>query len=194
MNQKTIIYILTDRDGLNIRTHAMCIKTALNAESLEQAIKDASKEYLNTDAGRKVWDENCENFNYGDFMAYTPSDICARHGFTIISRDFPVVYDNYNTTLAKPDDPDDPSDDEKKGYAITDNMGMLEIQRIDELGIFPDDESAVKQAIEDGIKLIPVEELPKNFDRRYLGWIDTPENRIAIQNHCDRLTRKEETI
>lgn len=74
-----------------------------------------------------------------------------------------------------------PSDDEKKGYAITDNMGMLEIQRIDELGIFPDDESAVKQAIE---------ELPKNFDRRYLGWIDTPENRIAIQNHCDRLTRK----
>ena len=56
------------------------------------------------------------------------------------------------------------------------------------------DESAVKQAIEDGIKLIPIKELPKNFDRRYLGWIDTPENRIAIQNHCDRLTRKEETI
>lgn len=73
-----------------------------------------------------------------------------------------------------------------KGYDVTDfdGTGMLEIQRIDELGIFKDDEEAVEQAIKDGIKLIPVDELPSNFDRKYLGWIDTEKNRKAIENYC----------
>ena len=47
-----------------------------------------------------------------------------------------------------------------------------------------DDYAAVAQAIKDGIKFIPVEELPENFDRRYLGWIDTPENRKHIEEYC----------
>ena len=73
-----------------------------------------------------------------------------------------------------------------KGYDITDfdGTGMMEIQRIDELGIFKDDEEAVEQAIKDGIKLIPIDELPSNFERKYLGWIDTPENRKATVNYC----------
>ena len=73
-----------------------------------------------------------------------------------------------------------------EGYDITDfdGTGMMEIQRIDELGIFKDDEEAVEQAIKDGIKLIPIDELPSNFERKYLGWIDTPENRKAIVNYC----------
>ena len=74
----------------------------------------------------------------------------------------------------------------KRGYDITnfDGTGMMEIQRIDELEIFKNDEEAIEQAIKDGIKIIPVEELPGNFDRRYLGWIDTPENRKAIEKYC----------
>lgn len=76
----------------------------------------------------------------------------------------------------------------QKGYAITDfdGTGMLEIQRIDEMQKFKSDEDAVAQAIKDDIKLIPVDELPENFDRRYLGWIDTPENRKAIADYCAR--------
>lgn len=72
------------------------------------------------------------------------------------------------------------------GYAITDfdNTGMLEIQRIADAGIFESDEEAVEQAIKDGIKLIPVNELPETFDRRYLGWLDTQENREAIRDYC----------
>lgn len=70
-----------------------------------------------------------------------------------------------------------------KGYAIFDydNTGMLEIQKLDEDTSFDTDEEAVQQAIKDGIKIIPVEELPKSFERRYLGWIDTPENREKIR-------------
>lgn len=72
------------------------------------------------------------------------------------------------------------------GYEIFDfdGTGMLEINKIDELCVFEDDEEAVKQAIKDGVKVIPVEELPENFERKYLGWIDTPENRKQIAEFC----------
>lgn len=76
----------------------------------------------------------------------------------------------------------------KKGYDIFDfdGTGMLEIEKIDEENVFTDDEEAVEQAIKDGIKIIPIEELPENFDRRYLGWIDTEENRKRIAEYCSR--------
>lgn len=72
------------------------------------------------------------------------------------------------------------------GYGIFDfdNTGMLEIQKIDKVNIFKSDDEAVEQAIKDGIKVIPVEELPQNFDRKYLGWIDTVKNREAIKKYC----------
>lgn len=73
-----------------------------------------------------------------------------------------------------------------KGYEVTDydGTGLLEIQKIDLDGIFENDSEAVKQAIKDGIKIIPVEELPKNFERLYLGWIDTLENRKRIEAYA----------
>ncbi len=74
-----------------------------------------------------------------------------------------------------------------KGYAIFDfdGTGMLEIEAIGDVGFF-DDEVATMCSIKDGIKIIPVDELPENFDRRYLGWIDTEENRKAIEEYCSR--------
>ena len=73
-----------------------------------------------------------------------------------------------------------------KGYSIFDfdGTGMLEVNKIDYLCVFEDDEAAVEQAIKDGMTFIPVEELPENFERRYLGWIDTPENRKQIELWC----------
>lgn len=71
---------------------------------------------------------------------------------------------------------------ERKGYTIVDydGTGMPEIQKIDGMDRFVDDGAAVEQAMKDGIRLIPVDELPEDFDRRYLGWIDEPGNRKAI--------------
>lgn len=76
----------------------------------------------------------------------------------------------------------------RKGYDIFDfeNTGMLEIQKIDTDNVFESDEEAVEQAIRDGIKIIPVKELPNTFERNYLGWIDTPENREAIFKYCKK--------
>lgn len=73
------------------------------------------------------------------------------------------------------------------GYMVVDfdGTGMLEIEAICSMDAFDcNDELAVIEAVEHGIKLIPVEELPENFDRRYLGWLDTPENRKCISEYC----------
>lgn len=69
-----------------------------------------------------------------------------------------------------------------KGYSVFDydGCGILAIERIDEVDAFADDEEAVAKAIEDGMKVIPVDELPENFPYKWLGWIDTKENRKAI--------------
>ena len=61
---------------------------------------------------------------------------------------------------------------------------MLQIEAIGDVDAFESDEDAVEEAIADGIKIIPVYELPDNFDRKYFGWIDTPENREAIEQYC----------
>lgn len=84
------------------------------------------------------------------------------------------------------DDEDIQNEDMTKGYTIADfdGTGLLEIQRVDAAGIFESDDEAVEQAIKDGVKIIPVEELPEKFERRYLGWIDMPENRKAIEEYC----------
>ena len=75
----------------------------------------------------------------------------------------------------------------RKGYVIAafNFTDMLEVERDDSMDIFEDDEQAVEAAVADGIRIIPVDELPESFDRRYYGWIDTPENRRAIQRYCD---------
>ena len=57
-------------------------------------------------------------------------------------------------------------------------MTFREINKIDVLCGFEGDEEAVEQVIKDGVKLIPIEELSENFERKYLGRIDTPKNKL----------------
>jgi hypothetical protein len=74
-----------------------------------------------------------------------------------------------------------------RGYEIFDfdGTGMLEVEEIGEISVFEcDDEKAARQAEADGIRIIPVDELPASFDRKYFGWIDTSENRRAIEEYC----------
>ena len=77
-----------------------------------------------------------------------------------------------------------------KGYDTFDydGLGLLEIEAIIDVDAFDDDE-AVNHAIADGVKIIPVEELPEKFDKKFLGWIDTPENRRNILEYVDKYCR-----
>lgn len=76
-----------------------------------------------------------------------------------------------------------------KGYAIFnyDGTGLLEIEAIGDVGAFNDQE-ATARAIADGIKIIPVDQLPVNMsqDMRWYGWIDTPDNRQRIEAYCKK--------
>lgn len=63
-----------------------------------------------------------------------------------------------------------------KGYDIFSYDGgpVFCIEAIGDVGAFSDKE-AVQHAIEDGIKIIPIAELPENLpnDLKFFGWIDT---------------------
>lgn len=75
-----------------------------------------------------------------------------------------------------------------KGYEVFDydGTGLLDIEAICDVGAFDSDDEAVKQAILDGIEIIPIEQLPINMpkDMRFYGWVDTEENRRNIAMYC----------
>ena len=84
----------------------------------------------------------------------------------------------------------------KRGFIIIDfeGLGLLEIEAI--CDAYPngdyDDDEASKEAERIGYcKIIPIDELPNPFiiygtNRRYFGWVDTPENRKNIKEWCEK--------
>ncbi len=73
-----------------------------------------------------------------------------------------------------------------RGYEIFDYDGtrLLNIEAVVDVSTL-DDREAARKAEKDGFcKIIPPEELPTNFDLRFFGWVDTPENRKAIEEYC----------
>ena len=83
----------------------------------------------------------------------------------------------------------------ERGYDIFDydGTGMLNIEAIydvycstnDDEGY--NDEECAREAVRSGFcKIIPINKLPKNFPYKYYIWIDTQENRKAIEKYCNR--------
>lgn len=68
-------------DGTTVTPYT--IRALSNEEELnvERAIKDACKDYLNTEEGKKVLADNSGYFNIGDFMLNVPDEICKKYGF-----------------------------------------------------------------------------------------------------------------
>ena len=86
----------------------------------------------------------------------------------------------------------------ERGYDIFDfdNTGLLEVERIDACYAecncedVTDDDCAIEAERSGFCKIIPADELPNPFivngyDRRFYGWVDTPENRKAIEEYID---------
>lgn len=84
---------------------------------------------------------------------------------------------------------DNNNDEEIPGYAVCDfdGTGILEIRLVPGSDIFENLEEAVRHAIMNGIKLIPVDELPSEFAKEHPGCLDTPENRKKIEDYCKNL-------
>lgn len=94
-------------------------------------------------------------------------------------------------------------EDAERGYTIFDydGLGICQIEAIGDC--YPtsepddgyDDEACAYEAERSGYcKIIPVDELPENFEAnghsvRWFGWVDTPENRKAIDKYCEEARR-----
>lgn len=76
------------------------------------------------------------------------------------------------------------------GYAVFDynGTGLLSVERIDDVDAFDSDSQAAEAAIANGVKIIPPRELPAcgMDEMRFLGWIDTPENRKALAEYAKK--------
>lgn len=48
-------------------------------------VKKATEEYLKTEEGRKIYEDNCNDFDLIDFDNYVPNSICEEFGFVKIS-------------------------------------------------------------------------------------------------------------
>lgn len=85
-----------------------------------------------------------------------------------------------------------------KGYGIFEeeygfDYPMLVIERIDEIDAYDGDVEAAQQAKKDGIKLIPCKEYPyRTYPFNAYRFLDTPENRIALQKNIEALISEEE--
>ena len=78
---------------------------------------------------------------------------------------------------------------DREDFVISDydGTGCLEVVRNDATFQLSNDQEAAELAYNLGCPIIPVDELPKGFKRRYFGWIDTEENRQCIQELADKM-------
>jgi hypothetical protein len=79
-----MVYLLTVNDiggnhGLGVTTMVLAIE-ADEGVNVREAIKDACKEYCQTEEGKATYEGNCCSFNWGDFEAYVPNTICEKYG------------------------------------------------------------------------------------------------------------------
>ena len=80
----TKIYVATEADGLDVTNLVMVMEInpmlIKNEDDFVKAVMSASTEYCLTDEGKKTYEFNCNNFNWGDFDTYVPNEICEKYG------------------------------------------------------------------------------------------------------------------
>ena len=54
-----------------------------SVNEVEQRLRDAVNEYLQTDEGKHQIELTCNDFNWGDAIMYVPQAIWQRHGLTL---------------------------------------------------------------------------------------------------------------
>lgn len=72
-----------ERDGLNIRTLTIICKVLKPKPdfNLQEAIKQAIRQYLHTPDGKNIYIYNGECFNWADFATNVPNEINKLYGF-----------------------------------------------------------------------------------------------------------------
>lgn len=80
---RTIVAI--ERDGMDLRVLALNFDVPSADFDLKTAVRAACTEYCQTEQGRATYEYNCSSFNWADFAMSVPEEICAKHGFKLIT-------------------------------------------------------------------------------------------------------------
>ena len=73
-----------------------------------------------------------------------------------------------------------------RGYGVffSNESEMTHIERIDELGVYDSDLEAGEQAEKDGMKLIPMNEIPDEYPINAYRYLDNERNREILGSFC----------
>lgn len=78
----TIILQITDQQPRSYTSWIYSFQTTHKDEdTLYLAIRNACQEYIKTDDGKIVYEQNNKSFNFGDLYTYVPRKLCEKHGF-----------------------------------------------------------------------------------------------------------------
>lgn len=81
------IVTAVEHDGLNTRILTLTFDVLDKKFNLERAVRQACTAYCKTEEGRAVYERNCRNFNWADFNAEVPNEICREFGFQKVDSD-----------------------------------------------------------------------------------------------------------
>lgn len=104
--EKTRNIIAIEYDGRDVQALMIELSILSNDPSFDirKAVKDACVEFARTPDGRKAYEDNCGSFNWGDFVAYVPDEICRNHGFERIMDTLSQIKVDFNEQLVAEDD------------------------------------------------------------------------------------------
>ena len=94
---RTLCAVNTEGNMLSAHTHTIRL---LNANiDIEDAIKNASKEYAETAEGKEVITANAGHYGIDAFMLTIPNQICQNHGFEKTDTDYDTITFASSTNL-----------------------------------------------------------------------------------------------
>ena len=92
------LIVAQDQDGLDVRTSVFVLEAPAEVD-IVKAVKAACKEFCETETGKKIYEENGNCFNWGDFDTNIPDSICQKHGFSRIDFSMRTMDVDFNEQL-----------------------------------------------------------------------------------------------
>lgn len=68
-------------DGMDTRHLVILLRFLDGPINIIEGVTNACTEYIKTPEGKKIYENNCKSFNWADFEAHVPNEICRHYGF-----------------------------------------------------------------------------------------------------------------
>lgn len=83
--------VAREMGGVGGRVLVLNFEVPEEAFDLFGAVREACSEYCETPEGQRIFQGNCDYFNWEDFSTNVPEEICRRHGFSFMRSVLPDV-------------------------------------------------------------------------------------------------------